>query len=129
MEKVLNIDAEVMLGSLSLKVVEELERLEPFGISNPRPVLIASRVRVLGEPRVVGARKNHLQLKLAQGAVVVKGIAWNMADRFKTLAADTIVSIAFYPSINEWNGRREVQLEIKDVQLEEASEHAQLQPA
>ncbi len=117
-ERTLHIDAEVMLGTLSLKVVEEIERLEPFGISNPRPVLMASQVRVLGAPRVVGARKNHLQLKLAQGEVVLKGIAWNLADRLKTLAADTMLAVAFYPSINEWNGRREVQLEVKDVQLD-----------
>ncbi|MCA1684410.1 MAG: single-stranded-DNA-specific exonuclease RecJ [Planctomycetia bacterium] len=127
-EKVLHVDAEVMLGMLSLKVVEEIEGLEPFGVGNPRPVLAAGRVRVLGEPRVVGDRKNHVQLKLAQGSAVVKAIAWNLADRFKALAPDAVLSVAFHPSVNEWNGRREVQLEVKDFQADEAECHAARTP-
>lgn len=129
LQKVLTIDAEVLLGELSTRVVEEIEKLEPHGIGNPRPLLVANRVKVLGEPKVVGARQNHLQLRVAQGDVVVKAIAWNLAERGKKLKADTICSLAFHPAINEWQGRREVQLEVRDFQLEEASEHAQLQPA
>ena len=123
-EKVIRIDAEVMLGMLSLKAVEEIEGLEPFGIGNPRPMLVANRVRVLGEPRVVGDRKNHVQVKLSQGEAAVKAIAWNMADRFKGLESGAVISIAFHPSVNEWNGRREVQLEVKDFQPDGADGHA-----
>jgi single-stranded-DNA-specific exonuclease len=129
LQKVLTIDAEVMLGELSTRVVEEIERLEPHGIKNPRPLLVANRVKLLGEPRVVGPRQNHLQLRVAQGDVVIKAIAWNMADRGKKLKADTVCSLAFHAAINEWQGRREVQLEVRDFQLEEAGEHVELQPA
>lgn len=129
LQKVLTIDAEVPLGVLTTRIVEEIERLEPHGIGNPRPVFVANRVKILGDPRVVGARQNHLQLKIAQGGVVLKAIAWNMAERGKKLAANTVCSLAFQVSINEWQGRREVQLEVRDFQLEEASEHVQLQPA
>jgi single-stranded-DNA-specific exonuclease len=92
-------------------------------------VLVANGVRVLGDPRVVGARQNHLQIRFAQGATSAKAIAWNMSDRGKKLTAGALCSVAFHPSINEWNGRREVQLEVKDFQLDEASAHAQTQPA
>lgn len=117
-QKVLWIDDEVSLASLSPSVVDEIEKLEPFGIGNPRPLLLASNVRILGEPRVVGLRQNHLQLKVLQDSVVVKGIGWGLAERGKTLKANTVCSVVFYPSINEWNGRREVQLEIKDFAVE-----------
>jgi single-stranded-DNA-specific exonuclease len=118
-ERVLAIDDEVQLGQLTLRVVEEIDALEPYGIGNPRPVLIASGVKVLGEPRIVGERKNHVQLRLMQGETTIKGIAWNLADKLKTLGAGAVISLAFCPSINEWNGRREVQLEIKDVKTDE----------
>jgi single-stranded-DNA-specific exonuclease len=36
-----------------------------------------------------------------------------------------VCSLAFTPTINEWNNRREVQLEVKDFKLDEASEHGQ----
>jgi len=122
--KELVIDAEVQLGQLTIKAVEAIETLEPFGIGNPRPILVANGVRLVGEPRVVGERKNHVQLRLAQGDVTVKGVAWNMADRMRKLAAGTLCSLAFHPSINEWNGRREVQLEVKDFQLAQEGAHA-----
>jgi len=117
-QKVLWIDDEVSLASLTPSVVDEIEKLEPFGMGNPRPLLLASNVRVLGDPRIVGARQNHLQLKFLQDSVVVKGIGWGLAERGKSLKPNTVCSVVFYPSINEWNGRREVQLEIKDFAIE-----------
>lgn len=119
-ERVITIDAEVPLGALNLATVERIESLEPYGIGNPRPVLAASGVRVAAEPRIVGERKNHVQLRFAQGETTVKAIAWNMADRCKDLTADAVCAVAFHPSINEWNGRREVQLEVRDIQLDPA---------
>lgn len=119
-ERVITIDAEVPLGTLNLATVERIESLEPYGIGNPRPVLAASGVRVAAEPRIVGERKNHVQLRFAQGETTVKAIAWNMADRCKDLTADAVCAVAFHPSINEWNGRREVQLEVRDIQLDPA---------
>jgi single-stranded-DNA-specific exonuclease len=123
LQKVLSIDAEVLLGMLTPRVVEEIESLEPHGIGNPRPLLVANRVRIVGDPRVVGERKNHLQFRVSQGSAVVKAIGWSLAERGKTLAANTLCSLAFHPSINEWNGRREIQLEVKDFQIDEASDH------
>ena len=54
-------------GVLSLAVVNEIEMLEPHGISNPRPLLLATGLEVVGEPRPVGEKKNHLQMRLRQG--------------------------------------------------------------
>jgi single-stranded-DNA-specific exonuclease len=118
LERVLNIDAEVPLGVLNLRVLEEMDKLEPYGVGNPRPVLMASRLQVVGEPRIVGDKKNHLQLRLKQDDVVMKAIGWNLAERGRTLVAGSSCSIVFQPSVNEWNNRREVQLEIRDFVVE-----------
>jgi single-stranded-DNA-specific exonuclease len=119
LEKVLQIDAEVPLGVLSVSLVQEIESLEPHGVGNPRPLLLASRVRVAAEPRPVGEQKNHLQLRLAQGNCYLKAIGWNMVEKAKDLKLNTLCSVVFHPSINEWNGRRDVQLELKDFSIEE----------
>ncbi|HEX8200636.1 MAG TPA: single-stranded-DNA-specific exonuclease RecJ, partial [Isosphaeraceae bacterium] len=124
LQKDLVLDAEVPLGVLSPRVVEGIDALEPYGIGNPRPVLLAEGVRIVGQPRPCGERKNHLQLRLSQGGLIFKAIGWNLAERGKALAAGTPCSIAFLPSINEWNGRREVQLEIKDFQVAAGDGHA-----
>jgi len=117
LERVLVIDAEVPLGVLSLGVVEEVERLEPYGIGNPRPMLVATDLAVVGQPRAVGETKKHLQLRLQQGQTSLKAIGWNLADKGRDLVSGTRCSAVFQPSINEWNRRREVQLEIKDFAI------------
>jgi single-stranded-DNA-specific exonuclease len=118
LERAITIDAEVPLGVLSLAVVSEIEKLEPHGISNPRPMLVASGLEVVGDPRPVGEKKNHLQLRLRQGDQIAKAIAWNLAEKGRELRAGSRCSIVFTPSINEWNERREVQLEVKDFVVE-----------
>ncbi len=120
LEKVVDIDAEVPLDVLSLKVVEEIDRLEPYGVGNPKPLLLASHVQVVGPPRLVGEHKNHLQLRLKQGNTVLKAIGWNLAEKGQALAAGSSCSVVFHPSINEWNQRREVQLELKDFTVDSA---------
>jgi len=127
LRKILYIDAEVTLDMLTPKVVEAFDQLEPHGIGNPRPLLMITGAKVLGEPRVVGERKNHLQLRLMQGSTITKAIGWNLAERGKVLTTNSLCSFVFHPSINEWNGRREVQLEIRDFQLDEAINHVQPQ--
>ncbi len=119
LERVVTIDAEVPLGVLSLGVVEEVERLEPHGIGNPRPVLVATDLAVVGQPRPVGETKKHLQLRLQQGEISLKAIAWNLAEKGRDLLPGTRCSVVFQPSINEWNHRREVQLEVKDFTIDQ----------
>ncbi|HEV3162471.1 MAG TPA: single-stranded-DNA-specific exonuclease RecJ [Isosphaeraceae bacterium] len=124
LQKELMIDAEVPLALLTRRLVEGIEALEPHGMGNPRPLLMTDRVRVVGEPRIVGEKKNHVQLRVEQGGEVLRVIAWNMAERAKKLTAGTLCSVAFHPAINEWNGRRDVQLELKDFQIQEGELHA-----
>ena len=115
LERELLIDAEVPLGALTLRVVEEIERLEPHGIANPRPLLLATDLEVAGLPRKVGGQKQHLQVRFKQGGHELKAIGWNMAARAQALTPGSRCSVVFHPSINEWNNRRDVQLEIRDI--------------
>jgi single-stranded-DNA-specific exonuclease len=119
-EKTMAIDAEVLLSVLSFSVVQEIEKLEPHGIGNPRPLLLSSGVQVVGEPRLVGEQKNHLRLRLLQGNAQFTAIGWNMGGKAKDLTPGALCTIVFHPSINEWNGRRDVQLELRDLAVEES---------
>ena len=123
--KVINIDAEVPLGALTLRVVEAIETLEPHGIGNPRPILVANNVHLVGDPRFVGEGGTTVQLRFTQGGTTIKAVAFKMAERAKALKAGMLCSVAFHPSINEWNGRRDVQLELKDFRVEETAGVAQ----
>jgi single-stranded-DNA-specific exonuclease len=117
LQKTLTIDAEVPLGTLNLRTVEQVSQLEPYGLGNPRPVLMADAVRVVGEPKGVGDRGQHLRMRVAQGANSFSVIGWNLAERGRALKAGAVCSIAFEPDINEWRDRREVQLVLRDFQV------------
>jgi single-stranded-DNA-specific exonuclease len=115
LRKFVEIDAEVKLGMLNRATVEEIERMDPHGIGNPQPLLVADDVELVSAPRIVGDRQNHLQMRFRQGETVLKAIGFNLAERFVGLNGAQQYSILFHPSINEWQGRREVQLEVKDI--------------
>jgi single-stranded-DNA-specific exonuclease len=126
------LDAEVLLGELSPRVVREIEGLEPYGVGNPRPLLLVERAKVVGAPATMGDRKQHLRFRVAQETATLGAVGWNMAGRWKDLKAGSVVSLACEPEINEWNGRTEVRLNVRDVQVhpgEEAATRAALVPA
>lgn len=113
----LTMDAELPLSALTVGLLDALNRLEPYGAGNPRPIFMAGPVQVSGEPRKVGKGERHVQFRVRQDTTTHQAIAFNMADRIEELlSADGACCIAFTPSINEWQGRRSVQLEIRDFQ-------------
>jgi single-stranded-DNA-specific exonuclease len=125
LRKELLIDAEVHIASLSTEVVESLDTLEPYGLGNPRPLLSAENLRVLGQPKIMGEKQNHLSVRFSQGESAVRAVGWNLAAKAKDLLPGTDCAAVFTVSINEYNGRRDVQLEIKDIQVRRESRHAQ----
>ena len=106
----LSLDAELPLDQVSFLLVEDLKRLAPYGMGNPEPVLYATGVRVLDQ-RVVGADKRHLKLTLDSGRQALGAIAFGMAPQAPPPGAR--IDVAYIPEINEYRGRRSLQLRIK----------------
>jgi len=104
----LDMDAEAQPDDITVELVRELKRLEPFGAGNPEPVLLMRGLRVM-EHRVVG--DGHLRLRLAAGGRHFNAIAFRLASR----QVPAMVDIAFFPEMNEWNGNSTLQLRVKDV--------------
>jgi single-stranded-DNA-specific exonuclease len=58
-----------------------------------------------------------LSFRVRQGRTNLRTIAWGMGDRVEALMADGgRCCLAFTPRINEWNGYRNVELEVSDFQ-------------
>ncbi len=111
----LSIDAEVFLSELTLPAVEQIERLAPFGNSNPRPMLCATNITLAEPPKKMGGGERHLSLKLAQHKTTLRGVAFGggeWADAIANCAGP--LSVAFRPVINEFRGRRTVELHVAD---------------
>jgi single-stranded-DNA-specific exonuclease len=111
----LTLDAEVPLSALTISLVTELEKLEPYGADNPRPRFLASELWLEGEPRRVGGGDRHLSFRVRQGDCRMRAVAFGMGDRLEELTSEQgRCCLAFTPKINEWNGYRSVELEVVD---------------
>ncbi len=102
-------DGEIDLTELSMAQVEDLTRLNPFGIGNPQPSFMTRRCRVLA-PRILGEK--HLKFEVEQNGFRLDCIAFGMAERFEQLCGD--IDLLYRPGLNEWRGRCSVQLQIAD---------------
>lgn len=106
----IEIDTEVPLCAVSTSLVRELSSLEPLGSGNPEPLLGARKLDVLN-PKVVG--KNHLKMRLKQKALSLDAIGFDMGNLIQHLSSPIPVDAAFMPTINEWNGNKYLQLNLK----------------
>jgi single-stranded-DNA-specific exonuclease len=111
----LRIDAESPLAQLTLRTVEQIEQLAPFGHGNPRPVLCATEVQMDGPPRRMGSGDRHLALKVRQHNVCLRGVAFGRGEWAEDLERHSRpIDIAYRPVINEFRGRRRVEVHIVD---------------
>ena len=111
----INIDAEAPLSQLSLSTVQQMERLSPFGAGNPRPVLCATGVSLGEEPRLMGKGDRHLSAKVVQHGSSMRAIAFGGGDWYEELrTVEGLLDIAFRPVINEFRGRRTVEMHLVD---------------
>jgi single-stranded-DNA-specific exonuclease len=111
----LHLDAEVTLDALTLPTAQAIEEIGPFGVGNPKPRLATGWVELVGEPRCVGRSQEHLQASFAQGDVRVRAIGFGMASAVEDLKQHRRCRVAFAPIINEFNGRRTVEMQMLDL--------------
>ena len=111
------LEADASLTDFTESLVRDLGRLGPFGPANRKPLLCLRNVEVSLSPRVVGKQGNHLQMVVRQGERTLKCIAFDHADLKDRLSAGTRIDLAVEPVLNEFNGRRAVELQVKDVQF------------
>lgn len=96
------------------RVMRMLERMEPFGPQNDKPVfcvrsVYARSVRILKEA--------HLRIEIMDPStgVVLPAIGFNMADKADLVAAGCAFDCAFTLETNTWNDKTTLQLQIRDI--------------
>ena len=113
--EVVHIDMALPFSCVSEQVVKELSLLEPFGKANTKPVFAARNVRVL-ESRVLGKNQNVLRMKLMdESGMTLEGIYFNncMQEVIADLQKKPTFHILYYPEINEFRGKRTLQLRVQ----------------
>jgi single-stranded-DNA-specific exonuclease len=108
------VDAEVGLDQISWDLHRELAQLEPFGQANPQPVLFSRDVEVL-DARTRGADGQHLKLVVRRdGGAQHEAIGFRLGHLSEHLRRHRRIDLAYTLEVNEWNGTRSLQLNLKD---------------
>lgn len=99
---------------LTVEEVEGLDALEPFGAGNPKPVFLLSGANLLAMDEV-GAEGKHLRLRLRSRENRLAAIFFSYPKEGWSHAPGDRVDVAFSPQINDYHGKRTVQLVLQDV--------------
>ena len=117
------IDAEAPLAGLTLKTVEQIQRLSPFGMGNARPFLCACDVSLAEAPRTMGKNDAHLAVKLSQHDIEFRAVAFGSGHWAEEMAAvKGTLDVVFRPVINHFGGRRNVELHLQDWRPSESGD-------
>lgn len=110
----LHVDSEVRLDEVTLKLIQEIGTLHPFGAGNPEPMFAVKRLEIMNA-RVVGEK--HLKMTVRQGrSLPFDSIGFGMRSlEEQGLSLKTPVDVAFTPELNHWNGYDRIQLRIRDL--------------
>ena len=115
LEPMLRLDAEIGLGELTDALVRDLDRLAPFGQANPQPRFASPTLSLEGEPRTVGRNGEHLSFSLTDGRTRRRAIAFGLAKHKDALCRHRRCRVAFQPTINTFNERTSVELQVIDL--------------
>ena len=118
---VLDIDTDLPLKNINWKLYEELNQFKPFGEGNRKPLFMAANVKIL-QMQTVGKDGKHLRLLLKQDSSPMhwKSIGFGLGEVWgDILQQNDYVDLVFTVNLNEWNGNRELQLQLHDIRLKD----------
>ena len=109
------IDIALPFEYVSEELIEELELLEPFGNGNEKPQF-AQRDLFIRSVRVMGKNRNVVKLMLVnEQGTALDAIVFTEGDRFLEEMGDKRrMDVVYYPTVNEYNGRRSLQIVVKN---------------
>ena len=118
LKPLITIDTQADLADLTLDLYQQIDHIHPCGIDNPDPVFWTPNVRVL-EQQAIGQNQAHLKLVLSQDGdrpTEIKALAWRWGEY---CPIPKRVDVAYRLRLNEWNGEKNVELELVGVRLPE----------
>jgi len=122
--RVLDYDAELPLNEITPALYRNLQRLEPFGMSNPEPVFAARGARVAYPPKTLKHKHVKMRLSVAPetgaSSKYVRGfdaLGWRMAEQVQNsqILANDIVDVAFTLEMNDHPEFGGLELRLEDI--------------
>ncbi len=112
------IDMVMPIDYISEELIDELSLLEPYGTGNPKPLFAEKDIAVL-HWKIIGKDHNVLKMRVKNknGQEMDAIYFGDVTALARTIEAnDNVISITYYPGINEYMGRRSLQITIQNYQ-------------
>ena len=107
------IDVPMPLGYAGFPLIEQLKLLEPFGKGNEKPVFADKNLRVR-QASIIGKNRNVLKMVLEDANAYSYDAIMFRADSMNVPKREQNISIVYYPSINEFNGKKTIQFVVTE---------------
>ena len=120
----MEVDLKIKFSDITPKFMRILNQFAPFGPGNMAPVFWTDNVIDAGGSRPVGGHK-HLKLTVSQvgdaeqGVAPFSGIAFQKGDLFNRIHSGEPFSICYHLEYNTWQGKTNLQLNVKDIKFAE----------
>lgn len=115
------IDAEVSFADhITPKFLRILEQFSPFGPDNNVPIFLSKNLVDTGFPRRVGS--NHLKfsaIEFEKRSRPYSAIAFQLGDHLDRMKRGSHFDLCYMLENNYWNGKTEIQLNVKDIRFSE----------
>lgn len=113
-EKV-TIDVPMPVSYITKRLISQIQLLEPFGKGNTKPLFAQKDLTVLS-CRIFGKNRNVAKLQVQDpGGYRMDAVYFGDAEMFAKFAGEhPVLSLTYYPTVNVWNGRENLQITIQN---------------
>lgn len=115
LSRIIDIDLLLYPEEISVKLAEELYLLEPFGTGNSQPVFETDRLIITEITALSGGKHTKLTLRTPGCSTVFTALYFGMATHDFPFTVGEAVDVAYNLDINEFRGRRSIQLIVRDI--------------
>ncbi len=108
-----SVDAVIKPTYITLETVDEINRLQPFGVENPSPVFAVKNIKIHKISTM--SDKKHLRMTLLKEGKFLDAVGFGMGEYYNYLKEGDFINVAFGLDINDYKGYKNVQLILKDI--------------
>lgn len=108
------IDAEIPLSEVGERLIQDLDRLAPFGPGNKKPFFLTKNLRVRGIPKKRGKDTLQCWVTDASKQVTCEAVGFRMYERWEKTKRTDDLNLVYHPALSEFKGIRSIQLELED---------------
>ncbi len=112
----IEVDEELRVEDIDMNLVNDLQKMEPFGQGNKEPVFLLKNL-IIEDLKWLGNGEKHLKLFLrsAGNPKILEAIGFNFKEEFELLKNGDKIDMIFNLGKDEWNGNEKIQLKMIDI--------------